>query len=79
MMVNRREKAVAEEYKEAGWQPIRGGWPDWLMIQTDCEQITDVMMVEVKSPEGSLRYNQAIARKVLENRLGAEYEIEVVE
>lgn len=78
-MVNRREKQVAEQYKEQGWEPIRGGWPDWLMIQTDAEQITDIKMVEVKSPQGSLRYNQAIARRVLSDKLGAEYTIEVIE
>lgn len=78
-MVNRREKAVAEEYEDRGWQPIRGGWPDWLMVKTDSQEITDFMVVEVKSPQGRLRYNQAIARRVLESKLGADYEIEVIE
>lgn len=78
-MVNRREKEVAQEYENNGWTPIRGGWPDWLMIQTDGEEITRCKCVEVKSPQGRLRYNQAIARQVLEERLGANYTIEVVE
>lgn len=78
-MVNRREKAVAEEYEDRGWTPIRGGWPDWLMVRTLDGDILESKLVEVKSPSGRLRYNQEIARKVLEERLGAEYVVEVVE
>lgn len=78
-MVNRREKEVAEAYKDRGWKPIRGGWPDWLMVKTANGDIRRVKMVEVKSPSGRLRHNQALARKALENQLGADYVIEVVE
>lgn len=78
-MVNRREKTVAERYEDRGWTPIRGGWPDWLMVKTNGESITECKCVEVKSPTGSLRYNQQIARLVLEDKLGARYEVEVVE
>jgi hypothetical protein len=78
-MVNRREKAVAERYESRGWTAIRGGWPDWLMVQTDGENVTDCKCVEVKSPSGSLRYNQSIVRVVLEDQLGANYTVEVVE
>lgn len=78
-MANRREKTVAEQYEEGGWTAVRGGWPDWLMVKVNNGTIVDCKCVEVKSPQGRLRYNQKIARKVLEDRLGAKYAIEVVE
>jgi hypothetical protein len=78
-MVNRREKAVLQEYEERGWKGIRGGWPDWLFVRVEEGDVVDFVCVEVKSPNGELRYNQSIARKVLEEQLGASYRIEVVE
>jgi len=78
-MVNERELAVAESYESDGWVPIRGGAPDWLMLKTEAGEITGVKFVEVKSPTGELRYNQHMYRRVLEEELGAEYEVEVVD
>lgn len=78
-MVNRRESKVRERYEERGWQAVRGGWPDWLFVKADNGQIQDFVCVEVKSPAGRMRHNQALARKVLEEELGAEYRVEVVE
>jgi len=76
--VNRREKEVLEFYKEDGWKPLRGGWPDFLMLKTEDGDITDVKCVEVKSPSGELTYKQGLCRKVLED-FGLDYEVEVVE
>lgn len=78
-MVNRREKTVAEQYESRGYRAVRGGWPDWLFVKVSDDEILDFVCVEVKSPSGSLRYNQAIARRVLEDHLGAEYRVAVVE
>lgn len=78
-MANRRETVVRERYEESGWKAVRGGWPDWLFVKVEESQIVDFCCVEVKSPTGNLRYNQQIARRVLEDHLGAEYRVEVVE
>lgn len=78
-MANRREREVADEYEDRGWTAVRGGWPDWLFVKSENGEIADFVCVEVKSPSGRLRYNQKIARRVLEDQLDAEYRIEVVE
>jgi len=76
-MVNRREKEVAEKYKEDGWTPVRCGAPDWLMIRTNDSNIEEVKFVEVKAEGRGLRYEQAVWKKALE-KLGANFEVEVV-
>lgn len=77
-MVNRREKEVAERYEDDGWKPVRGGWPDWLMVRVEEGEIYEMKAVEVKSPSGTLRYEQGVVKQALE-AMGIDYCIEVVE
>ena len=76
-MVNIREKQVLEQYEKEGWKTVRCGAPDFLFIKIDKDKITDFFFDEVKCPDASLSYEQAIWKKVLE-LLGAKYRIDVV-
>lgn len=77
-MVNRREKEVLEKYENEGWKTVRCGAPDFLFLKTKDGEIEELKFVEVKSPNGELRYEQKIWKKVLKNILDANYEVEVV-
>lgn len=77
-MVNARERAVVDRYEAAGWRPLRGGSPDFIMVKVDADgNITDDVAVEVKSPTDSLSYEQLVFRKFLE-RHGVRVVVEVV-
>lgn len=78
-MVNEREKAVQQDYEEDGWIAVRNGAPDWLFVKTDDDgNIEDVRFIEVKSPNGRVRYEQRVWLEALEF-LGADTDVEVVE
>lgn len=78
-MCNRREKEVLEQYEDEGWSTVRCGAPDFLFVKTNNGQIVDFKFVEVKSPNGRLTYEQEIWWKVLADKLGVKYSVEVVE
>lgn len=77
-MVNEREKEVLEKYEDEGWVPIRGGAPDFLFLKVEDGKIEDFCFREVKSNGRVLNYNQEMYRKILEEKLSADYKVERV-
>lgn len=72
--MNQNELKAKEELEYKGWTVIRGGAPDFLCIKEEGrlkkllgKEIKDVKFVEVKTRKDSLRDNQRIYKKVLEN------------
>lgn len=68
-----------EEMEEDGWEPIRKGAPDFLFVKAEDNNVKAVKFVEVKAPGAKLTFDQAFWRKILEEELGADYEVAGVE
>lgn len=75
--LNEREEAVLQRYRRSGWQGLRGGAPDFLMLKVAENRVVEVKAVEVKSPHSDLTYEQRIYRVILE-QAGIEFKVEVM-
>ena len=78
--MNISESKVREQYEKRGWEVIRGGSPDFMLVKRENGKIIDVMFCEVKSKENNhLQYNQKIYRQVIKDVLKQKYELIVVD
>lgn len=75
--LNEREEAVLQRYRRSGWQVLRGGAPDFLMLKVAENRVVEVKAVEVKGPHSDLTYEQRIYRVILE-QAGIEFKVEVM-
>ncbi len=64
--MNRREFFIAEKYKKEGWQPLKNGAPDFIMLKTKDNQILEMIAVEVKSLSDNLSFEQGIWKMICE-------------
>jgi len=55
---------------------MKGGAPDFLMLQVGNQEIRDVLAVEVKRKGSQLTYEQLVFKMILE-RAGFRYVVEV--
>lgn len=56
--MNKFEKAVAEHYRQEGWDVLSNGWPDFLCVRKGKNSKYELLAVEVKSKNDKLRPNQ---------------------
>ena len=75
--MNQRENFIAEKYRKEGWNPMRNGAPDFIMLKVENDMIIEMKAVEVKSPNGELTYEQSIWKMICE-KAKIPYKVEVV-
>ena len=76
--MNRREKAVYQEYLTQGYGVLRNGAPDFVILKTDGGEIEEIIAaVEVKSPKGRMTHEQLVWQKICE-RAGIPFIVRVV-
>jgi VRR-NUC domain len=59
--VNVSEEQVATEYREMGYEVLRGGWPDLMAVRDG-----SVVLIEVKTEDDVVRPHQKQMHDVLE-------------
>jgi VRR-NUC domain len=52
------------EFKDEGWESIRGGWPDFMLIRSNDGKL-EVMCLEAKSGKDTLRPHQIAVHTAL--------------
>ncbi len=57
-MSSKFEDAVAHEYERQGWEVMRSGWPDMLLVRRNDAGELELKAVEVKADRDELRENQ---------------------
>jgi hypothetical protein len=76
--MNRREKAVYQEYLDQGYGVLRNGAPDFVILKTEGGEIQEVIAgVEVKSPGGRMSHEQLVWKKIFE-KAGIPFLVRVV-
>lgn len=76
--MNRREKAVYDEYLTQGYGVVRGGAPDFVILKTEGGEIQEIIAaVEVKSPNGRMTHEQLVWKKICE-KAGISFLIRVI-
>jgi hypothetical protein len=59
------EAMALNEFKDAGWEAIRNGWPDFLLIRSNSAGQLEVMCLEVKSGRHKLSDHQIAVKTAL--------------
>ena len=65
------ENQVRAELQKEGWEIVRGGWPDFLLLRRETNadprsRIVEVQVAESKSDYGELTRNQRLCKEALE-------------
>jgi hypothetical protein len=68
------EEQAIERFKAEGWTPIRGGWPDYLLVRSR-EGKLELKGVEVKCKGGRVSKAQRLMHTLL---IGAGIKVEIV-
>lgn len=59
------EESVIDQFRAEGWDAIRGGWPDYLLVRSSQDGKLEFLGVEVKCKSGSLSDAQRRMHAVL--------------
>jgi len=59
------EDATMDAYRQAGWEVLRGGWPDLLCFRRRSDSSFEVQLLECKSPGTLPRTQQREMHKAL--------------
>lgn len=63
--MNKSEVSIAEKYQKRGWEVVRGGAPDFLLVKRLVGRVVEVRAVEVKADGDNLQPNQIVWAEAL--------------